>query len=153
MGSCVFSTCLHRFWTLSFWNCKVSQMQLPFLALESAIPLKSPGSFYWRAGIRNQDTGAKCVHRYRGIAASSSSQWTWLRNTYMYTNPHSHICISIYIWLPVCDWVLPDPPSSNTVPQNWFHPSHFPHMYPFSLTARNPALIIHNLFTFCSFVT
>lgn len=109
VGSWVFSTCLHRFWTPSFWNWKVSQTQLPFLAVESAITPKSPGSFYWRAGLRNQDAGAKCVHCYWGITASSSSRWTWLRNTYMYTNPHSHICISIHIYLPVCDWVLIDP--------------------------------------------
>ena len=67
------SSCLLLKYFLPFRHCKVLQAShlilFPAPVLKSAIPPRSPESFYW-SGIRNQELGTRYAHCYRGIIIS-----------------------------------------------------------------------------------
>ena len=121
-------------------------LHFPFLALESIISSKSPGSLYWKTVLRNQDMGARSVRCSWNITASRPSQQTQLGNIHMYTNPLTHISISILIYLYVNESMqIPQIP----IPQDSFYPSYFPHKYLFfSETERISSHYPHHIFFF-----
>lgn len=67
------SSCLLLKYFLTFRHCKVLQAShlilFPAPVLKSAIPPRSPESFYW-SGIRNQELGTRYAHCYQGIIIS-----------------------------------------------------------------------------------
>lgn len=121
-------------------------LHFPFLALESIISSKSLGSLYWKTVLRNQDMGARSVRCYWNITASRPSQQTQLGNIHIYTNPLTHISISILIYLYVNESMqIPQIP----IPQDSFYPSYFPHKYLFfSETERISSHYPHHIFFF-----
>lgn len=106
IGSCVLLTFFHVFFSTTLLSgttrCSRYTLYVSFWG-SSAIPPRSPGSFYLANGFENQDVGTKCASCYWGIIASRPSQLIKQGNIYVYTNlyvyqpNHMHKSINISV--------------------------------------------------------
>ena len=107
---------------------------------------KKPRVPLLKNGVKKPRYGCWSICCYWNITASRPSQQTHLGNIHMYTNPLTHISISILIYLYVNESMqIPQIP----IPQDSFYPSYFPHKYLFfSETERISSHYLHHIFFF-----